>query len=245
VIDIYAASKGIYGAPKIAHELNKRKTPCSTSKVARAMKKLGIRSIVSEKFKPRKSSLTDEEKALIVNLVKGLEVNHINQVWTTDVTYIKTKNDGTFYLITFLDQYSKRIVSWDLTKKQTADEVIKILKTAVKNRVPKPGLIIHSDKGSQFRSYKYRQELRQNNFLYSYTSLNHSCDENATQESFHAMLKKECIYQHQPETFKEAYSMIFLYIENFYNPTRIHSAIDYLSPCEFEKFLEISPSKCV
>lgn len=237
IIEVYAESKGIYGAPKIVSVLNKQEVCCSTSKVARAMRLLGIRSIVSEKFRPKKNGLSEEEKIHIINLIKELKINHINQVWTTDVTYIKTTKEGTFYLITFIDYYSKRVVGWDLTERQTADEVIRVLKMAVKSRNPMPGLIIHSDKGSQFRSHKYREELRKNNFLFSYTSLNHSCDENAAQEAFHSLLKKECIYQSKPKTYSEAYAMIFGYIENFYNPVRIHSAINYLSPCEFENFL--------
>lgn len=201
------------------------------------MRLLGVRSIVSEKFRPKKSGLSEEEKTHIINLIKGLKVNRINQVWTTDVTYIKTTKNGTFYLITFIDYYSKRVVSWDLTERQTSADVIKILKMAIEKRNPQPGLIIHSDKGSQFRSHKYREELSKNNFLFSYTSLNHSCDENAAQEAFHSLLKKECIYQIKPKTYNEAYAMIYRYIENFYNSVRIHSAIDYLSPCEFENFL--------
>lgn len=242
VIEVYAESKGIYGAPKISKLLNKRGIVCSTSKVSRAMQLLGIRSIVSEKFRPKKNGMTNDEKLLIVNLIKNLKINRINQVWTTDVTYIKTIKEGTFYLISFIDHYSKRVVGWNLTERQTTDDVIKTLKETVKTRNPSVGLIIHSDKGSQFRSHKYREELRKNNFLFSYTSLNHSCDENAAQESFHSLLKKECIYQSKPKTFYEAYTMIFNYIENFYNPVRIHSSINYLSPCEFETFFVNSPS---
>ncbi len=139
--------------------------------------------------------------------------------------------------MTFIDYFSKHVVGWDLTERQTADDVIKTLKLAIKKRNPPPGLIIHSDKGSQFRSRKYRATLSKHNFLSNYTSLDHSCDENAAQESFHSLLKKECIYQSKPRTYEEAYTMIFDYIENFYNPVRIHSSIDYVSPCEFENFL--------
>ncbi len=139
--------------------------------------------------------------------------------------------------MTFIDYFSKHVVGWDLTERQTADDVIKTLKLAIKKRNPPPGLIIHSDKGSQFRSRKYRATLSKHNFLSNYTSLDHSCDENAAQESFHSLLKKECIYQSKPRTYEEAYTMIFDYIENFYNSVRIHSSIDYLSPCEFENFL--------
>lgn len=235
VIKIYSDFGGIYGAPKIAQELEKNSIKCSVSKVSRAMKILGIRSIVSVKFVHRKSSMSDEEKALIVNLVKNLEITHINQVWTTDITYIKTINEDFCYLITYMDIYSKKVVSWDLTKSQTAGDMIKTLEKAMNSRNPSPGLIIHSDKGSQMRSRKYRTFLSEKNIIPSYTSLNHSCDENAAQESFHACLKKECIYQHRIKNYHEAYSLIYNYIENFYNPRRIHSSINYLSPDEFEK----------
>lgn len=201
------------------------------------MRLLGIRSIISERFKPRKSGMSGNEKLLIVNLIKDLKISRINQVWTTDITYIKTAKEGTFFLISFIDYYSKRVVGWDLTKRQTAEDIIKVLKKAVKYRRPAAGLIIHSDKGSQFRSSKYREELKNYNFLFSYTSLNHSCDENAAQESFHSLLKKECIYLSKPDSFNEAYSLISDYIEKFYNPIRIHSSINFLSPCKFESCL--------
>lgn len=235
VIKEYADSKGIYGAVKIQNELCTQGIPCSISKVSRAMKMLGIRSIVSEKFVHRKSSMSEEERSLIVNLIKDLEITDINQVWTTDITYIKTMLDGTFYLMTYIDIYSRKVVAWKLSETQTSDDMIETLKKAIRNRKPSPGLIIHSDKGSQMRSQKYRDFLSENHFIPSYTSLNHSCDENAIQESFHASLKKECLYQQKVKTYSQAYSLIYNYIENFYNTKRIHSAIHFLSPCDFEK----------
>lgn len=88
------------------------------------------------------------------------------------------------------------------------------------------------------RSKAYRKFLKQQHFVFSYTSLNHSCDENAAQESFHSLLKKEWLYQKKIYTFEDAYREIFNYIEGFYNPIRIHSSIGYLSPSDFEKKLE-------
>lgn len=196
---------------------------------------LGIRSIVVKRFPHRKSSITNEEKSLIVNLIKDLKIIVINQVWTTDITYIKTINEGTFYLITYIDYFSKKVIAWRLFSDQKADKLIIVLKHAVKVRKPTPGLICHSDKGPQMRSKLYRQYLKDHNFIFSYTSLNHSCDENAAQESFHASLKKECIYQTILYTFEDAFKAIYDYIEGFYNPIRIHSSIGYLSPNEFEK----------
>ncbi len=107
----------------------------------------------------------------------------------------------------------------------------------MKERNPSPGLISHSDKGSQMRSKLYRDFLRKHNIVPSYTSLNHSCDENAAQESFHASLKKECLYQHKIYSFEDAYKYIYDYIEGFYNPIRLHSSIGYLSPNQFESRL--------
>lgn len=199
------------------------------------MRLLGIRSIVSKKFPHRKSSLTDEEKSLIVNLIKNLEITKLNQVWTTDITYINTINEGTFYLISFIDYFSKRVIAWDLFDDQKTDKIINVLKVAIKIRNPNPGIIIHSDKGSQMRSNMYRSFLKQHNMVFSYTSLNHSCDENAAQESFHASLKKEKLYQVKLYTFEDAYKAIYDYIEGFYNPIRIHSSIGYFSPINFEK----------
>lgn len=199
---------------------------------------IGIRSIVSKKFKKKKSTLNDKEKSLIINLIKDLDIYRINQVWTTDITYIKTINDGTFYLISYIDYYSKKVIAWGLFYNQKTDNVIRVLKNAINKRKPKPGLICHSDKGSQFRSEFYRFYLNSNNFVFSYTSLNHSCDENAAQESFHASLKKECIYQRKLYNYHDAYRAIFDYIEGFYNNTRVHSSIGYLSPIEFEESLK-------
>lgn len=238
VVQIYADSNGIYGAPKICSILNSNGIICSVSKVSIAMHIIGIRSIVSKKFPHKKSRITDDEKKLIVNLIKNLDICRLNQVWTTDVTYIQTINEGTFYLISYIDYYSKKVVAWGLFEDQKTDKLINVLTIAIKKRKPSPGLICHSDKGSQMRSKLYREFLKSHNFIFSYTSLNHSCDENAAQESFHSLLKKEKLYQMKLYTFEDAYNAIYEYIEGFYNPIRIHSSIGYLSPNNFEKMIK-------
>lgn len=235
IISVYVESNGIYGSPKITAILNSKGIICSSSKVAKAMHTLGIRSIVSKRFPHRKSTMTIDEKSLIVNLIKDLKIIRINQVWTTDVTYIQTINEGTFYLISYIDYFSKKVVAWGLFEDQKTDKLLFVLKKAVKKRKPSPGLIVHSDKGSQMRSKSYREYLTNNNFIFSYTELDHSCDQNAAQESFHASLKKEKLYQIKLYTYNDAYRAIYDYIEGFYNPIRIHSSIGYLSPNDFEK----------
>lgn len=238
IIKIYSSSHGLYGAPKITAILNKQNIHCSISTVSRAMSIIGIRSIVSKHFPKKISTITNEEKSLIINLIKNLNITHLNQVWTTDITYINTLHDGTFYLISFIDLFSKKVVSWVLFTDQKTDKILFVLKKALAIRHPSPGLIIHSDKGPQFRSKLYRKFLSDHNFPFSYTSLDHSCDENASQESFHASLKKESLYLENIYTFQDAYKLIYDYIEGFYNPFRIHSSIGYLSPDDFEKSLK-------
>lgn len=235
IIAIYSESKGIYGAPKICSILNRKGISCSVSKVSRAMKLIGIKSIVAKNFPKIKSSISPLERTLIINLIKDLDINRINQVWTTDITYIKTINEGTFFLITFIDYFSKKVVSWGLFSDQKTDKILFVLNIAINKRNPAPGLIVHSDKGSQMRSRLYRNFLSKHNFAFSYTSLEHSCDENAAQESFHALLKKEHLYNKKLYTYEDAYREIYSYIEGFYNVSRVHSSIGYLSPIDFEK----------
>lgn len=195
---------------------------------------LGIKSIVSKHFPKKISRISDDEKLIIVNLIKDLVIEHLNQVWTTDITYIKTIHEGTFFLISFIDLFSRRVIAWNLFDNQKTDVILLVLKQAIQLRNPSPGLIVHSDKGAQFRSKNYRYFLSHHNFVFSYTSLNHSCDENAVQEAFHSLIKKEAIYLQKIYTFEDAYRVIYDYIEGFYNPTRVHSSLGYFSPIQFE-----------
>ena len=237
IIEAYAGSGGIYGAPKIRATIKSKGIAVSVPTVSRAMHRLGLHSIVADAFPKKATCLSEEEKQLIVNLIRGLEIKRINQVWTTDITYIRTIHEGFCYLISFLDLYSRRVVAWDLRKRQRAVDLLDVLKCAVNSRQPGPGLIVHSDKGSQMRSALFREYLFQHGLVPSYTSLDHSCDENTEQESFHASLKKEHLYQRKLSDYAEAYEAIRWYIDDFYNPKRIHSALGYCSPIDFEASL--------
>ena len=110
IIAVYYENGGIYGAPKIAGALNKSGIKCSVSTVSRAMKLLGIMSIVPKRFRRKASSMTPAEKKLIVNLVKDMKADRVNRIWTTDISYIKTAKEGFFYLITYIDTYSRAVV---------------------------------------------------------------------------------------------------------------------------------------
>lgn len=238
IINEYAKSNGIYGAGKITSILNRKHFLVSQSTVSRYMHIMGIRSIVFKRFKPHRSLFKKDDYKDIVNLIKDLKIDHLNQVWTTDISYIKTISEGNLYFISFIDQYSKKIVAWDLKYSQTSKDILDVLQVAIKNNKPAPGLIIHSDKGPQMRSFEYKIFLSKNKFIRSYTSINHSCDENACQESFHSILKRERLYLRNLKNYSDAHREIYDYIENFYNSKRIHTKIGNLSPIDFEKSLK-------
>lgn len=238
ILEIYWDSHGTYGAPRITAQLHIQGIIISQRKVSKEMKLLGIASIHSEKFPYRRSQITAEEKALIHNLILNLEITRPNQVWTTDITFIHTVYDGNLYLISFIDQFSKKVVGWHLSKSQKAVDIEIAFQKAYKCRKPLPGLICHSDKGAQFRSKLYRKLLSEKHCICSYTELNHSCDQNPAQESFHATIKKEWLSTRKLYHYEDAYKTIFDFIEGFYNPKRLHSSIGYVSPITFEKQYE-------
>lgn len=225
--------------------LRKEGIKISQKTVWKYMVILGLQSSVFSNFRPKASSLTESEKSLIENLIKDFPLNNINQVWVSDITYIKTKNDGTVYLASIMDLFSRRIIAWKVSKNMKQDLVIDVFNSAYKFRNPSNIVIVHSDKGSQYRAFLYRQTLIKHNCIFSYTSLNHSCDENANQESFHSLIKKEHLYQKDLFNINDVIRECQDYIEGFYNSKRIHSALNYLSPIEFEKqlFLSKTPSK--
>ena len=231
---IYYDSKRIYGAPRITAVLRKEGLKISVKTVAKYMRMLGLKSIVSTKFPPKKSKISEKERESIRNLIKDLDINKINQVWTTDITYVKTRKDGWVYLSSILDLYSRRVIAWNVGYNMKKELVIKTLEMAFKARCNPTHVIVHSDKGSQYRSNDFKQLVADHSCLSSFTSWYHSCDENANQESFHASLKKEWLYQQTFENLEEAQRAIFEYIEGFYNPSRIHSSLGNFSPIEFE-----------
>lgn len=230
ILTIYFDSKRTYGAPRITAVLNDEGFTISVKTVAKYMRILDIKSISKENFPIKRNKMSDSEKSKIVNLIKNIDIFRINQVWTTDITYIKTKDDGWVYLSSF----SRKVISWNVGLRMTKDFVIETLNNAFIARGNPSNVIIHSDKGSQYRSFAFRSLIAKHHCLYSYTSLNHSCDENANQESFHASLKKEWLYNFSFDSIDDVKRACFEYIEGFYNPHRIHSSLGFKSPDSFE-----------
>ena len=234
ILEIYYESKRIYGAPRITAVLRKEGLSISVKTVSKYMSLLGIQSIVKSNFPKKKNTMSELEKSKIINLIKNLDIIRPNQVWTTDITYIKTREDGFFYLSSIIDLFSRKVIAWNVGHNMKKELVIETLNNAFKNRNYPINVIIHSDKGSQYRSHAFRSLIIKNKCLFSYTSLNHSCDENASQESFHASLKKEWLYNQSFNTINDVRRAVFQYIEGFYNNKRIHSSLGFVSPSTFE-----------
>ena len=237
ILTIYNQSYGTYGSPRLCHALREEGYVISRKTVYNYMKELNIKSIVNRKFRYKKTCFKDYEYLKLKNIVKDTDVNSINQVWTQDITYIKL-NDGTnAYLASVMDYYSRKVIAYELSRNMTTDLVLRVLMNAFEIRKPKKHLILHSDKGAQYRSDKYKNFAYKHKAVCSYTRIVFSCADNASQESFHASLKKECLYQSKPKSFEETKELIFRYVDGFYNARRLHSSLGYKTPNDFEREL--------
>ena len=237
ILKIYEDSHHIYGSPKIAKELAKEGIKISQKTVLNFMHILGIKSSVYINFSDKHPGLPEKEKQLIENYAKIFPLTSINQVWVSDITYIKTVRDGTVYLASIMDLFSRKIIAWEVRDNMQQGLVIDVFLKAYDSRRPSDIVVVHSDKGSQYRAISYRQVLINHHCVFSYTSIGHSCDENSNQESFHSLLKKEWLYQKQLFTISDVKRECFNYIEGFYNTKRSHSALNFISPDDFENQL--------
>jgi len=232
VVDVYATYKARYGAPRIAKELKALGEQCSTNTVADILHHQGLRARNGKAFRYGAHALTMNNVS--DNLLwRDFSAGRPNEKWTSDITYIWVK-DRWLYLATVMDLFSRAVVGWALDTSMTEDLVMDALSMAFRKRDVSPGLIIHSDRGVQYRSRKYIDFMRSWGCKPS-MSRKGNCWDNAPMESFFSRLKVELIYAEQFQSISEAKSGIFEYIEVFYNRLRRHSSIGYISPIEFEE----------
>lgn len=232
VRDTYEDSEAAYGAPRITKELNELGYPCSLNYVAQIMAEQGIKARNGKGFKYSRHSLT----MLNVSdnlLWRDFKATKPNEKWTTDITYIWVK-DKWLYLATVMDLYSRRIVGWSLDLSMTEALITEAMQMALNRRKTSPGMIVHSDRGTQYRSQRYIDYLTSKGCRLS-MSRKGNCWDNAPMESFFSRLKVELIYAKNYSSIEEAKSSIFAYIEIFYNRKRRHSANDNMSPVAFEE----------
>ncbi|WP_282450338.1 IS3 family transposase [Microbulbifer sp. CAU 1566] len=232
VKDTFEAFKARYGAPRIARELADAGIPCSTNYIAGIMHKEHIRARNGKGF--RYSRAVEGKVNVAANLLKRcFEVDRPNCRWTSDITYIWVR-DRWLYLAAVMDLYSRRIVGWALDTQMTEELTQRALKMALEQRGSKPGLIVHSDRGVQYRAQGYQDLLLANDCRPS-MSRQANCWDNAAMESFFSRLKVELVYAVSFENISQAKSEVFEYIEIFYNRVRRHSTLGYKSPAEYER----------
>ena len=228
---IHAESKGRYGAPKIHYLLTQEKVDFSLNRVQRIMKKAGIRSTIVKKYRPTSSTGQVVERENL--LEQNFETTTINEKWVADITYIHTLRDGWCYLASVLDLHTKKIVGYSFSKSMTTELVLQALANAIDVQQPEEGLILHTDLGSQYTSEDFEKAVKEAKFKQSFSRKGCPYD-NACIESFHAILKKEEVYQSSYINFETARLTLFHYNESWYNRKRIHGAINYLTPQQLE-----------
>lgn len=187
---IFEESCKRYGSPRIHAELRKRRVVCSLKRVKRLMREAGLYAVPERKYKRRKIPETLLKTANL--LIPKLDIAEVNQVWYSDITFIKTA-EGWLYLAAVMDTYTKRIVGYAMADHMQTELVIQALRMGTKQRRISEGPIHHSDKGSQYTSYAYGRELAAWEMPPSFTGTG-ACLDNAYIESFFASLKKELVY---------------------------------------------------
>ena len=233
----FRKSKKRYGSPKITKILNQQGIKVSQKRVARRMKTLGIKSIIVKKFNHNGNKKVDDtnKENLLAQDFKALKPG---MKWVGDITYIYTKETGWTYLAIVMDLFDLKIIGWSYSINMTADIVVDAFKKAKINRKIENEMIFHSDLGSQYTSNEYENLLKENKVIHSYSKKGYPYD-NASMESFNAILKKEEVNVNTYETFDEAKLAIFEFIESWYNNNRIHSSINYKTPNEkYKEYIE-------
>ena len=191
------------------------------------MKRLGLRSITTKKYKPGLFSKAPDDKENIMN--QDFTTLYTNQKWVMDITYIWTVYDGWTYLASVMDLHSKMIIGHSYQRHMKQQIVLESLRQAVYKTKQKKGIIVQSDLGSQYLSHDVEQFIENYEMIHSY-SRKGTPYYNAPIETFHSIIKRERLSRMILKTFEEAKMVIFEYIEGFYNRKRIHSSIDYQTP---------------
>lgn len=234
LVKIKAASKagrGHYGSPRIHGWLRNQGTCVGKKRVTRLMRNEGIAGKRRKKFcRTTDSKHPDPIAPNVLN--REFDVVLPNTAWVTDVTYVPTQQ-GWLYLAAILDLFSRRVVGWATSKNNDRQLALDALERANMARRPQPGLLHHSDRGSVYASGDYRQALSDSAMIAS-MSRKGNCWDNAVAESFFASLKGEALDHETFETRAEATAAIADYVDGFYNVSRLHSAIGYVSPIQFE-----------
>lgn len=231
---IHRASRETYGSPRIVAELRDQGFPVSRKRVARLMREEGIAGLPAKRKFRVSTTDSDHEDPIADNvLARDFHTKRPNQAWVGDITYLHTKTRFA-YLAIIIDLHSRRVVGWAVSDHMRTSLIQEALRVAVALRSPPPGLIHHSDRGSQYASGRYRQELADIGAVAS-MSRKDDCWDNAVAESFFGTLEQELVGRSSWSNVADADAAVVDYIVGFYNPTRRHRTLGQLSPMVFEK----------
>ena len=227
----FDASQGRSGSPNITRDLHDLGHDCDRKTVAESMRRQGLRAKAAKKFKVT----TDSKHHLPVapnHLNRDFSATKPNQKWVSDITYLWT-DEGWLYLAVIIDLYSRAVIGWSLNTRMTRQLVCDALTMALWRRGFPKGVLLHSDRGSQYCSNDYQQRIKDHKLICS-MSRTGNCWDNAVAESFFHTMKVEAIRDERFSTREKLKQAVFEYIEVDYNRNRRHSAIGYISPMAFE-----------
>jgi len=228
--EIILESSG-YGYRRVTHALHREGKQVNHKRVLRIMREESLLCRIKKSF-VIKTTNSRHRFPVYPNLLAGLELSAPDQAWVADFTYIRLRN-AFVYLACILDAFSRRCVGWHLSRDMTTRLTLTALQRAIQERHPRAGLIHHSDRGMQYASYDYIDQLKQIDAQISMSSVSNPYD-NAKAESFFKTLKQEEVYLKEYRSFEDAEANLATFLEQVYNIKRLHSSLGYLPPAEFE-----------
>jgi len=233
VATIHRNSRATYGAPRVHAELRALGIRCSRKRVARLMRRAGLRGCLRGR-RMRTTHRKAFQRAAAPDLVnRNFGAEEPDRLWVADITYVRS-GEGFLYLAFILDAYSRKIVGWSMATHLRSGLVVDALQMAIARRKPARGLVHHSDRGVQYTSLSFGKKLEDEGLVPSMGRVGSAYD-NALAESFVATLKTELLYRNGWPPRQAARTAVFEYIECFYNGRRRHSALGYLSPVGYEE----------